>query len=153
VGQKCHPIGFRVGVTEGWKSRWYAPKAAFGTFLVEDEMIRKYVDSTLNKQPPFAGVSKVVIERTRDEVKVILHTARPGMVIGAKGSEVDKLKERLEDLIDRRVSVNIVEIKNPDLDAFLVGASIAEQLKKRMSFRRVMKQKCEVSMEAGAKGV
>jgi len=153
VGQKCHPIGFRVGVTEGWKSRWYAPKAAFGTFLVEDEMIRKYVDSTLNKQPPFAGVSKVVIERTRDEVKVILHTARPGMVIGAKGSEVDKLKERLEDLSYRRVSVNIVEIKNPDLDAFLVGASIAEQLKKRMSFRRVMKQKCEVSMEAGAKGV
>jgi small subunit ribosomal protein S3 len=153
VGQKCHPIGFRVGITEGWKSRWYAPKPAFGTFLVEDEMIRKYVDDTLNKQPPFAGVSKVEIERTRDEVKVILHSARPGMVIGAKGAEVDKLKERLEDLIDRRVSVNIVEIKNPDLDAFLVGQSIAEQLKKRMSFRRVMKQKCEAAMEAGAKGV
>jgi small subunit ribosomal protein S3 len=153
VGQKCNPIGFRVGITEGWKSRWYAPKSAFGTFLVEDEMIRKYVDDTLNKQPPFAGVSKVEIERTRDEVKIILHTARPGMVIGAKGAEVDKLKERLEDLIDRRVAVNIVEIKNPDLDAFLVGASIAEQLKKRMSFRRVMKQKCEASMEAGAKGI
>jgi small subunit ribosomal protein S3 len=153
VGQKCNPIGFRVGITEGWKSRWYAPKSAFGTFLVEDEMIRKYVDDTLNKQPPFAGVSKVEIERTRDEVKIILHTARPGMVIGAKGAEVDKLKERLEDLIDRRVAVNIVEIKNPDLDAFLVGASIAEQLKKRMSFRRVMKQKCEATMEAGAKGI
>jgi small subunit ribosomal protein S3 len=153
VGQKTHPIGFRVGITEGWKSRWYAPKAAFGAFLVEDERIRKYVDETLNRQPPFAGVSKVEIERTRDEVKVILHTARPGMVIGAKGAEVDKLKEKLEDLIDRRVSVNIVEIKNPDLDAHLVATSIGEQLKKRMSFRRVMKQKCEAAMESGAKGV
>ncbi len=153
MGQKTHPIGFRVGITEGWKSRWYAPKAAFGSFLVEDERIRKYVDATLNKQPPFAGVSKVEIERTRDEVKIILHTARPGMVIGAKGAEVDKLKEKLEDLIDRRVSVNIVEIKNPDLDAHLIGTSIGEQLKKRMSFRRVMKQKCEAAMEAGARGV
>jgi small subunit ribosomal protein S3 len=153
VGQKCHPVGFRVGITEGWKSRWYAPKAAFGTFLVEDERIRIFIDKKLNQAPPFAGVAKVEIERTRDEVKVILHTARPGMVIGAKGSEVDKLKESLEELIDRRVAVNIVEIKNPDLNAFLVGASIAEQLKKRMSFRRVMKQKCDGAMEAGAKGV
>lgn len=153
MGQKCNPIGFRVGITEGWKSRWYAPKAAFGAFLVEDEQIRKFIDQSLNRQPPYAGVARVEVERTRDEVKVILHTARPGMVIGAKGAEVDKLKERLEDLIDRRVSVNIVEIKNPDLNAFLIGASIAEQLKKRMSFRRVMKQKCEAAMEAGARGV
>ncbi len=153
MGQKCNPIGFRVGITEGWKSRWYAPKAAFGTFLVEDERIRKYVDDKLNRQPPFAGISKVEIERTRDEVKVILHAARPGVVIGAKGAEVDKLKEELEDLIDRRVAVNIVEIKNPDLDAYLLGASIGEQLKKRMSFRRVMKQKCEAAMAAGARGV
>jgi small subunit ribosomal protein S3 len=153
VGQKCNPIGFRVGITEGWRSRWYAPKAAFGSFLVEDETIRRYVDQHLNRQPPFAGVSRVEIERTRDEVKVILHTARPGVVIGAKGAEVDRLKERLEDLIDRRVSVNIVEVRNPDLDAFLVGSSIAEQLKKRMSFRRVMKQKCEAAMASGAKGV
>ncbi len=153
MGQKTHPIGFRVGITEGWKSRWYAPKAAFGTFLVEDEKIRRYIDETLNRQPPYAGISKVEIERTRDEVKVILHTARPGMVIGAKGAEVDRLKEKLEDLIDRRVNVNIVEIRNPDIDAALVGMSIAEQLKKRMSFRRVMKQKCEAAMQAGAKGV
>lgn len=153
MGQKCNPIGFRVGITEGWKSRWFAPKAAFGSFLVEDETIRRYVDQHLNQQPPFAGVSRVEIERTRDEVKVILHTARPGVVIGAKGAEVDRLKERLEDLIDRRVSVNIVEVRNPDVDAFLVGASVAEQLKKRMSFRRVMKQKCEAAMASGAKGV
>ncbi len=153
MGQKCHPVGFRVGITEGWQSRWYAPKAAFGTFLVEDEKIRKFIDEKLNRQPPFAGVPRVEIERTRDEVKVVLHCARPGVVIGAKGAEVDKLKEQLEDLIDRRVAVNIVEIKNPDLDAFLIGASIGEQLKKRMSFRRVMKQKCEVAMTGGARGI
>lgn len=153
MGQKTNPIGFRVGITEGWKSRWYAPKGAFGAFLVEDEHIRQFIEKTLNDQPPFAGVSKVEIERTRDEVKIILHTARPGVVIGAKGAEVDKLKERLEDLIDRRVSINIIEIKNPDMDARLIGQSIAEQLKKRSSFRRVMKQKCEAAMAAGARGV
>lgn len=153
MGQKCNPIGFRVGITDGWKSRWYAPKTAFGTFLVEDENIRRFVDRELNKKPPFASVSKVEIERTRDEVKVILYTARPGMVIGAKGAEVDKLRERLEDLIERRVNVSIVEVKHPDLDAYLVAANIGEQLKKRASFRRVMKQKCEATMAAGAKGV
>lgn len=164
MGQKTNPIGFRIGITEGWRSRWYAPKGAYGAFLVEDEKIRRFIDDHLNKQvpfpgedrnriPPYAGVSKIEIERTRDEVKVILHTARPGMIIGAKGAEVEKLKERLEDLIDRRVSVNIIEIKNPDIDSLLIGASIAEQLKKRASFRRVMKQKCEAAIQAGAKGV
>lgn len=153
MGQKCNPIGFRVGITEGWKSRWYAPKQAFGSFLVEDEKIRRFIDDELNRKPPFAGVSKIEIERTRDEVKVILHTARPGVVIGAKGAEVDKLRERLEDLILRKVNLSIQEIKNPDLDARLIGASIAEQLKKRTSFRRVMKQKCEAAMQAGARGI
>lgn len=153
MGQKCNPIGFRVGITEGWKSRWYAPKASFGDFLVEDERIRRFVDKELNEKPPFAGVSKVEIERTAAEVKVILHTARPGVVIGAKGAEVDKLRERLEDLIERRVNVSIVEIKNPDIDARLVGVAIGEQLKKRSSFRRVMKQRCEAAMNAGARGV
>ncbi len=153
MGQKCNPIGFRVGVTEGWKSRWYAPKQAFGDFLVEDERIRKFVNNKLNKQPPYAGISKIEIERTRDEVKVVLHTARPGVVIGAKGAEVDKLREELEDLIDRRVAVNIIEIKNPDIDARLVGQAIAEQLRKRSSFRRVMKQRCEAAMSSGARGV
>ncbi|HMQ14429.1 MAG TPA: 30S ribosomal protein S3 [Phycisphaerae bacterium] len=153
MGQKCNPIGFRVGVTEGWRSRWYAPKPAFGTFLVEDAKIRRFVEDELNRKPPFAAVSRVEIERTRDEVKVMLHTARPGVVIGAKGAEVDKLRERLEDMIERRVNVAIVEIKNPDIDARLVGQSVAEQLKKRSSFRRVMKQKCEAAMQAGARGV
>ncbi|MFN0137832.1 MAG: 30S ribosomal protein S3 [Phycisphaerae bacterium] len=153
MGQKCNPIGFRVGITEGWKSRWYAPKQTFGAFLVEDERVREFVDKQLNQKPPYASISKVEIERTRDEVKVILHTARPGVVIGAKGAEVDKLRERLEDLIERRVNVSIVEIKNPDIDARLIGASIGEQLKKRGSFRRIMKQKCEAAMGAGARGV
>jgi small subunit ribosomal protein S3 len=153
VGQKCNPVGFRVGITEGWKSRWYAQKSSFGTFLVEDEKIRLFIDAELNNKPPYAAVSKVEIERTRDEVKVLLHSARPGVVIGAKGAEVEKLKERLEDLIERRVKVDIVEIKNPDLDAKLVGVGIGEQLKKRASFRRVMKMKCEAAMGAGAKGV
>lgn len=153
MGQKAHPIGFRVGITEPWSSRWYAPKATFGEFLVEDEKIRRFIDDKFNKNPPYAGVSKVEIERTRDEVKVTLHTARPGVVIGAKGAEVDKLKEQIEELIDRRVNVNIIEIKEPDLDARLVGMAIAEQLRKRASFRRVMKMRCEAAIAAGAKGV
>jgi small subunit ribosomal protein S3 len=153
VGQKVNPIGFRTGITEGWKSRWYAPKAAYGEFLVEDERIRRYIDEKLNRQPPYAAVSKIEIERTRNDVRVILHTARPGLVIGPKGAEVDKLKEQLEDLVDRKINVNIIEIKNPDLDAQLTAQAIAEQLKKRASFRRVMKMRCEAAMSAGAKGV
>lgn len=153
MGQKIHPHGFRIGITEDWCSRWYAPKAAYGEFLVEDNKVREYINKKLNRQPPYAAVARVEIERTRDEVKVMLHTARPGLVIGPKGSEVEKLKEALEDLIDRKINVNIVEIKAPDLNAQLVADSIAEQLKKRGSFRRILKQRCEASMAVGAKGI
>ncbi len=153
MGQKVHPIGFRVGITEGWRSRWFAPKAAFADFLVEDQKIRAFVDKRLNHQPPYAAVAKVEIERTRDDVRIYLHTARPGLVIGPKGAEVDKLKEAIEDMIDRKVSVNIVEIKVPDADAQLIAEAIAEQLKKRGSFRRVMKMRVESAMAAGAKGI
>jgi small subunit ribosomal protein S3 len=153
MGQKVHPIGFRVGVTEDWRSRWYAPKAAYAEFLIEDEKIRKLIDVQLNRTSPFAGCAGIEIERTRNEVKVVLATARPGMVIGPKGAEVDKLREKLEELIDRKVSVNIKEIKNPDLNAQLIALDICEQLKKRASFRRVMKMHCESSMQAGALGV
>ncbi len=153
MGQKCSPIGFRTGITLGWKSTWFAPKAAYGEFLVEDQKIRKFVDDRLNRMPPYAGIARVEIERTRDEVRVVLHTARPGLVIGPKGAEVDKLRENLEDLIDRRVNVNIVEIKKPELNAQLVADNIGEQLKRRAAFRRVMKQSCEAAMGAGAKGV
>lgn len=153
MGQKVHPLGFRVGVTEDWRSRWFAPKAAYGEFVIEDHKIRTLIDHRLNKTAPFPGCAKVEIERTRNDVKVFLSTARPGLVIGPKGSEVEKLKEALEDLVDRKINVNIKEIKNPDLDAQLIALSIGEQLKRRASFRRIMKMRCEAAMASGAKGI
>ncbi len=153
MGQKTNPIGFRTGITLDWKSRWYAPKAAYGEFLIEDCRVRDYIDRRLNRQPPYAAVSKIEIERTRNEVRVVVHTARPGLVIGPKGAEVDKLREELEALIDRKINLNVVEIKHPDLDAQLVAEGVAEQLKKRGSFRRIMKMRCDATMAAGAKGV
>jgi small subunit ribosomal protein S3 len=154
MGQKVNPTGFRTGITEDWKSRWYAPKAAYGNFLVEDFQIRKVIDGKLNRQPPFAAVSDIMIERTREEVTVTIRTARPGLVIGPKGAEVDKLREHLEDMIKRKVApIKVIEIKNPDLNAQLVAEAIAEQLKKRGSFRRVFKQRTEATMQAGAKGI
>lgn len=153
MGQKVHPTGFRIGITEGWRSRWFAPKAAFADFLIEDYKIRGFVDEQLNRKPPYAAVAKVEIERTRNEVRVYLHTARPGLVIGPKGAEVDKLKEALEDLIDRAITINIVEIKVPDGDATLIAESVSEQLKKRAGFRRVMKMRADAAMATGAKGV
>ena len=101
MGQKVNPTGFRVGITEDWKSRWYAPKAAYGDFLGEDFKIRRLIDRKLNRRPPFAGIADILIERTREEVTITLKTARPGLVIGPKGAEVDKLREELEDLIHR----------------------------------------------------
>src|SRR5437868_8917099 len=154
MGQKVNPIGFRTGITEDWKSKWYAPKAAYGNFLVEDFKVRKLVDAKLNRRPPFAAVSDIMIERTREEVTVTLKTARPGLVIGPKGAEVDKLREELEDLIHRKVApIKVIEIKNPDLNAQLVAEAVAEQLKKRAAFRRVLKQRTDASMQAGAKGI
>ncbi len=153
MGQKVNPIGFRTGITLGWKSRWYAPKSNYGEFLIEDAKVRKFLDTKLNRTPPFAAVSSIEIERTREEVKVVLKTARPGIVIGPKGAEVDNLKTALEQLTDRRVSINIVEVRDPDLDAQLVAEGIAEQLKRRSSFRRTMKQRGESAMQAGARGV
>ena len=154
MGQKVNPVGFRVGITEDWKSRWYAPKAVYGNFLVEDFKIRKMVDHKLNRRPPFAAVSDILIERTREEITVTLKTARPGLVIGAKGAEVEKLREELEDMIKRKVApIKVIEIKNPDLNAQLVAEAIAEQLKKRAAFRRVLKQRIDATMGAGAKGI
>src|SRR5687768_14796036 len=144
MGQKVNPTGFRTGITEDWKSRWYAPKAAYGNFLVEDFKLRKLIDTKLNRRPPFAGISDILIERTREEVTITLKTARPGLVIGPKGAEVDKLREELEELIKRKVApIKVIEIKNPDLNAQLIAEAIAEQLKKRASFRRVLKQRID----------
>jgi small subunit ribosomal protein S3 len=154
MGQKVNPLGFRIGITEDWKSRWYAPKAAFGDFLGEDFKIRNHIDNKLNRKPPFAAVSEVLIERTREEVTVTIKTARPGLVVGPKGAEVDKLREELENLIKRKIApIKVIEIKNPDLNGQLVAEAIAEQLKKRASFRRVLKQRMEGTMQAGAKGI
>ncbi len=153
MGQKVHPTGFRIGVTEDWRSRWYAPKAAYGEFLREDQAIRDFIDRRLNRQPPYAAIANIEIERTRNEVKIVLHTARPGLVIGPKGAEVDKLKDAIEELIDRKVTINIIEVKAPDLNAQLIADGIAEQLKKRASFRRTLKQRAEAAMAAGALGV
>ena len=149
MGQKIHPTGFRIGITEPWRSRWYAPKRTFGQLLVEDEKIRTFVKANYG----FAAVSMIEIERTREEVKVILHSARPGLIIGRKGSEVDKLREELEALTSRRITVNIVEITKPELAAQLVAEAVAQQLEKRAAFRRAMKQAVDATMSAGAKGI
>jgi len=154
MGQKVNPTGFRTGITEDWKSRWYAPKAAYGNFLVEDHEIRRVIDRKLNRQPPFAAVSDIMIEPARGEVTVTIRPRRPGLGIGPKGAEVDKLREEIEDMIKRKVApIKVIEVKNPDLNAQLVAEAVGEQLKKRASFRRVLKMRTESTMQAGAKGI
>ena len=128
MGQKTSPIGFRTGITLNWQSTWFASKADYGNFLVEDQKIRNFIDKKYNRQMPKGGVAKVEIVRTRNEVKVTLYSARPGVVIGPRGGEVDKLREEIEALTGRKIVVNVIEIKEPDLNATLVAESIAEQL-------------------------
>jgi len=149
MGQKVNPVGFRVGIVEDWKSRWYASKKTYGDLLIEDYKIRKFV----KKNYRYAGIPKIEIERTREEVKILLHTARPGLIIGRKGAEVDKLREQLEELTGRRVVVTIQEIKNPDSSGQLVAEAIADSLLKRQAFRRVMRMRVESVMQNGALGV
>ena len=149
MGQKVNPIGFRVGIMEGWKSRWYASKKEFSELLLEDHKIRKFIKDKYR----FAGIPKIEIERTRDEVKVILHAARPGIIIGRKGQQVEQLQDELQALIGRRVNIKIEEIAQPNIQAQLVAEDISEQLAKRSSFRRTMKRAIEQTMEAGAKGI
>ena len=153
MGQKVHPFGFRVGITEAHRSRWYAPKALYGELLVEDEKIRRFIDERLNRRPPFAAVSDIHIERTREELKIIVRTARPGLVIGPKGSEIERLTETLQELTGRNVAISCVEVGNPDIEAQLVAESIGEQLVKRAGFRRVMKMKADAAMTGGARGI
>jgi len=149
MGQKVNPIGFRTGIMLGWKSRWYASKREFSDLLLEDHKIRKYVTDKYR----FAGIPTVEIERTRDEVKVVLHAARPGVIIGRKGQQVDQLQEELQNLVGRRINIKIEEIQRPEIQAHLVAEEIAEQLSKRASFRRTLKRAIEQTMEAGAKGI
>lgn len=149
MGQKIHPTGFRTGIYDDWKSRWYASKREFADLLVEDCKIRKFVKDKYR----YAGIPKIEIERTRDEVKVILHTARPGILIGRKGQEVERLQNQLQALVGRRINIKIEEVNRPQIDAQLVAEDIAEQLSKRASFRRTVKRSLQQTMEAGAKGV
>jgi len=149
MGQKVRPTGFRIGVMENWRSRWYAPKKLYGDLLGEDFKIRKYIATKYQ----FAEIAKVEIERTRDQVIVHLHTARPGVIIGRKGQEVDRLKGDLENLTGRRMDLKIVEIGNANRDAKLVADKIAQQLAKRGSFRRAIKKTMDEVMSSGVLGV
>ncbi len=148
MGQKVYPVGLRLGITEQWRSRWYAGKEYSAT-LEQDLEIRKYLSTRLRR----AAVSRVEIERKGDKVVVELWTARPGIVIGKKGSEVDALRKDLEKLTGSTVAVNIVEIKRPELDAVLVAQSVAEQLEGRVAFRRAMRKAVASAMKSGALGI
>lgn len=149
MGQKTRPTGFRIGVVEGWRSRWYASKQEFGALLVEDRKIRDFI----KREYRSAAIERVEIERTRDQVIVFLHSARPGIIIGKKGQEIDRLKGQLEDQTGRRMEVKIVEINNPFRSATLVAEDISQQLQKRGSFRRTIKRTLDQVMEAGVHGV
>ncbi|WP_018344555.1 30S ribosomal protein S3 [Cytophaga aurantiaca] len=148
MGQKVNPIGFRLGVVKGWESNWYGGKT-FADKLVEDEQIRKYVLARI----PKGGISKIIIERTIKRVTLTINTARPGVVIGKGGAEVDKIKEELKKITGKDVQINIFEIKRPEMEALLVGESIAQQLKARISYRRAMKQAIAGTMRVGALGI
>ncbi|ERL66039.1 RpsC [Schleiferilactobacillus shenzhenensis LY-73] len=149
MGQKINPIGFRVGVIRDWDARWYAERKDFADNLHEDLEIRNYIAKRLVD----ASVSRVEIERAANRVNVSIHTAKPGMVIGKGGAEVENLRKELNNLTGKRVHINIVEIKKPDLDAHLVGDSVAKQLEARIAFRRAQRQAVQRTMRAGAEGV
>ena len=148
MGQKVNPHGLRVGVIKDWDSRWYA-EADFADCLVEDYDIRKFLKNRLKN----SGVSKIEIERASDRVKIIIYTAKPGVVIGRGGSEIEKVKAEVQKLTDKKVFIDIKEIKRPDRDAQLVAENIAQQLENRVSFRRAMKSAMGRSMKAGVKGI
>ncbi|RKN65198.1 30S ribosomal protein S3 [Paenibacillus ginsengarvi] len=148
MGQKVSPIGLRIGVIRDWESKWYADKE-FGTLLMEDVKIREYLKNKLKD----SAVSHIDIERAANRVNVTIHTAKPGMVIGKGGAEVEVIRNTIASMSGKKVHINIAEIKNPELDAVLVAESIAQQLERRISFRRAMKQAIQRTMRAGAKGI
>src|SRR5210317_2551390 len=148
MGQKVNPTGFRLGIVKGWDSNWYGGQN-FSEKLVEDQKIRNYVLARI----PKGGISKVIIERTLKRITLTIHTARPGVVIGKGGSEVDKLKEELKKITGKDVQINIFEIKRPELDAYLVGASIARQIENRISYRRAIKMAIAAAMRMNAEGI
>lgn len=160
MGQKVNPHGLRVGVIKDWDSRWFANKSSFGDILVEDYNVRKYIMNNLNRRSKnpydkcvYAGVPKVEIERFADKVRIHIHCAKPGIVIGRQGAEIEKLRVQLEKMMKKQVFINIIEVKQPDMDAQLVAEKIAHDLEDRVSFRRAMKQSIGRSMRLGAKGI
>lgn len=148
MGQKVNPISLRLGITRGWESNWYGGRN-FAEKLIEDEKIRTYIYARISK----GGISKIVIERTIKRLIITIHTARPGIVIGKQGSEVDRLKEEIKKLTNKDVQINIFEIKRPELDAKLVGDNIAQQLEGRMSYKRAVKNAIQNTMRMGAEGI
>ncbi len=148
MGQKVYPTGFRLGITEDWRSRWFAGKN-YAETLANDLALRKYLEKRLSR----AAISKIEIERAGDKIKVIITTARPGIVIGKKGSEIDVLKKDLEKIANGHISVDVVEIKRPELDAVLIAQSVAEQLEGRVAFRRAMRKAVQSAEKSGAKGI
>ena len=148
MGQKINPIGLRLGIIKGWESSWYGGKD-FSDKIIEDQKIRDYISLRI----PKGGISKVVIERTIKLLEITIHTARPGIIIGKGGAEVEKLKQELNKLTEKDIQINIFEIKRPEIDAKLIGDSIAQQLRARISHRRAMKQAIASAIRLGAKGI
>jgi small subunit ribosomal protein S3 len=148
MGQKVNPTGLRLGIVRGWDSNWYGGNN-FDDKLIEDQKIRKYINARI----PKGGIAKIIIERTLKRITLTIHTARPGVVIGKGGSEVDKIKEELKKLTGKDLQINIFEIKRPEVDAYLVAESVAQQLEARISYRRAMKQAIASALRVGAQGI
>jgi len=149
MGQKVNPVGFRLGINRGWDSVWFAKKSEFGKLLIEDYKIREYV----KKNVVNSGVAQVLIERTSKKCIISIYTSRPGFVIGKKGSDIDKIKKSLSKISNAEVSLNIKEVKRPELNAYLVAENIAQQLVKRIAFRKTMKRAIQSALRLGAKGI
>jgi small subunit ribosomal protein S3 len=149
MGQKVNPHGLRVGVIKDWNARWYARDRDFADLLIEDDKIRKYIKKTQYK----AGISRIEIERFAGRVRIFIHTAKPGMIIGKNGESIDKLKKQLQEMTGKEIIMNIMEVKNVDCDAQLVAESIAQQIERRISYRRAMKQAIGRAIRGGAEGI
>ena len=149
MGQKTHPIGFRLGVTRDWRSRWLAPKKLYAAWIHEDRWIRQYIKNEL----PHAAISNIEIERSSEAIKITIHSARPGLVIGKKGAGIDMLRQELTKKYKKDVTINIQEIKKAELDATLVAENVAAQIMRRVAFRRAMKKAVETSLKMGALGI
>ena len=149
MGQKVNPVGLRLGINRSWDSLWYAKKKEFGKFLIEDYKIRKFIKKNIVN----SGISQIIIERAAKKCIVTIHTSRPGFVIGKKGSDIEKIKKNLSKISSTNVTLNIKEIKKPELNSYLVAENIAQQLVKRIAFRRTMKRAMQSAMRLGAKGI